>query len=168
MAAVVLVVSCGKKSAWTPKQRTQAREMIDQWREWAYVGQMSESEFADFASRTIEQLETRYPSFVEFVAMPMAGDSVEVVMVAEIVEDLRADSHNLRRLFPYRMLVEGGILPDGLSRHQQADYYACLLLHIEQQCGSLGDFVWMVVWGTEESTAIARIMADCALPFWGL
>lgn len=165
VATVVMVVGCSGRKGWTPRQRAEAKEQLTEWREVAYLGAMSDAEFAAFTDQAVEMLESRYPSYLELIAMPMMGDSVEVVVVATVVSDIRSDSHNLRHLFPYRWLVQEGVLPDGLSRSEQADFYSCLAMRIELNYPSLSNFIWQAMWGTLDEQRLADMFASCAEPF---
>ena len=96
---------CSPQRRWNEEQRREAREMLREWREIAYLNALTEAEFDLFSAEVADVLEERWPSYVEFIEMPMVGDSVEVVVVAAIVSDIKANANNMRRLFPYDTLV---------------------------------------------------------------
>lgn len=140
--------------------------MLQQWREIAYLNALSEVEFEIFSAEVADLLEERWPSYVEFIEMPMVGDSVEVVVVATIAADIKTNAHNMRHLFPYATLVDAGVLPDGLTEHQQREFYMCLAGEVDMVFGSVQNFVWGAIYSSLDDVVIARILRDCAAPFW--
>ncbi len=161
----VVVPSCGRKG-WDEKQRKEAREMLRQWRDMVYLRSLTDMEFAIFANEVADILEEQYPSYVEFIEMPMVGDSVEVVVVAAIVADIKADVTNMRHLFPYDELVKKEILPKGLTTKQQSDFYGCLAQSVNSIYGSVQTFVWDVVNSTIDDAITLRLLQGCAAPYW--
>lgn len=160
------VSGCASKSRWNEKQRKEAREMLQEWREIAYLNALTDAEFAVFAEDVADMLEARWPSYVEFVEMPMVGDSVEVVVVATIVNDIKANANNMRHLFPYDVLVSAGVLPAGMTTHQQKEYYMCLANGVDNVFGSVQNFVWGAINSSLDDVVIAHMLRDCAIPFW--
>ena len=47
--------------------------------------------------------------------MQGVDDTVDMVVVSTIVDELDADAHNMRHIYPYRALVAQGVLPAGLD-----------------------------------------------------
>ena len=140
--------------------------MLQEWREIAYLNALTDAEFAVFAEDVADMLEARWPSYVEFVEMPMVGDSVEVVVVATIVNDIKANANNMRHLFPYDVLVSAGVLPAGMTTHQQKEYYMCLANGVDNVFGSVQNFVWGAINSSLDDVVIAHMLRDCAVPFW--
>lgn len=163
----VVVPSCGRKG-WDEKQRKEAREMLRQWRDMVYLRSLTDMEFAIFANEVADILEEQYPSYVEFIEMPMVGDSVEVVVVAAIVADIKADATNMRHLFPYDELVKKEILPKGLTTKQQSDFYGCFAQRVNSIYGSVQTFVWDVVNSTIDDAITLRLLQGCAAPYWDI
>ena len=167
MGGVCLYVSsCSPQRRWNEEQRREAREMLREWREIAYLNALTEAEFDLFSAEVADVLEERWPSWVEFIEMPMVGDSVEVVVVATIVNDIKANASNMRRLFPYETLVSAGVLPEGLTAHQQKEYYMCLANGVTNVFGSVQNFVWGAINSSLDDVVIAHMLRDCAVPFW--
>lgn len=160
-----VVPSCGHKG-WNETQRKEAREMLRQWRDMVYLRNMNEMEFAIFSDEVADILEEQYPSYVEFIEMPMVGDSVEMVVVAAIVADIKADSRNMRHLFPYHELVRKEILPKGLSEAHRKDFYDCLAQKVNSVYGSVQAFVWDMVNSLADDVVTMRMLQGCAAPFW--
>lgn len=160
------VSSCSPQRKWNEEQRREAREMLREWREIAYLNALTEAEFDLFSAEVADVLEERWPSWVEFIEMPMVGDSVEVVVVATIVNDIKANASNMRRLFPYETLVSAGVLPEGLTAHQQKEYYMCLANGVTNVFGSVQNFVWGAINSSLDDVVIAHMLRDCAVPFW--
>ncbi|MBO7300110.1 MAG: hypothetical protein J6U53_01720 [Tidjanibacter sp.] len=162
---IASLTSCTHRN-WNEQQRREAREMLRQWREIAYLNDLSEEEFALFAGNVADILEMEYPSYVEFVEMPMVGDSVEMVIIATITTDLKASPERLRHIFRYDDLVELGTLPAGLTLHQQNNFYRCFAERVNMTYGSLQRFVWDAVYSTLDDLLIAQMLRHCAAPFW--
>lgn len=140
--------------------------MLQGWREIVYLNDLTDEEFALFASGVADILERRYPSYVEFVEMPMVGDSVEMVIIATITTDLKASPERLRHIFRYDDLVELGTLPAGLTLHQRNNFYRCFAERVGMTYGSLQRFVWDAVYSTLDDLLIAQMLRHCAAPYW--
>lgn len=168
LAALLLIfaiVACNRHS-WSEQQRHEAREMVGEWREAIYLNDLSEAEYALFAGRVADILEMKYPSYVEFVEMPLVGDSVEMVIITAITSELKATPERLRHIFRYDDLVELGTLPTGLTRHQQNIFYRCLAEQINQNYGSMQSFVWDAIYSQLDDVLITQLLRHCAWPFW--
>ena len=157
---------CSPQRRWNEEQRREAREMLREWREIAYLNALTEAEFDLFSAEVADVLEERWPSYVEFIEMPMVNDSVEVVVVATIVSDIKANANNMRHLFPYETHVSAGVLPEGLTAHQQKEYYMCLANGVTNVFGSVQNFVWGAINSALDDVVIAHMLRDCAVPFW--
>lgn len=160
--------SCGGRKGWNEMQRKEARQMLRQWRDMVYLRNMDEMEFATFANEVTDILEEQYPSYVEFIEMPMMGDSVEVVVVAAIVADIKADAKNMRYLFPYNELVRKQVLPKGLSEEQKGEFYACFAQKVNSFYGSVQTFVWDVINSVADDVVTMRMLRGCAVPYWDI
>ncbi len=166
ISAVMILTSCGSKSNWSAKQREEAHKMLREWREMVYLEDLTEEEFALFANNVTDLLEEEYPSYVEFIEMPMVGDSVEMVVVAAIVTEIKASPERLRHIFTYEELVDSGILPQGLKKSQQAAFYKCFAEKVNNIYGSMQQFVWDAVYSSLDDVLIAQMMRLCAEPLW--
>ncbi len=165
--SLVWLAACNRGN-WNEQQRSQAREMLRQWREIAYLDDLTEEEFALFAGNVVDLLEYRYPSFVEFVEMPARGDSVEMVVVAAIVTDLKASPERLRHIFSYEELVDMGILPANMSPRAQKEFYRCFAERVNLTYGSMQTFVWDVLYSRLDEMEVVQMMRKCAAPFWDI
>ena len=159
------LLACTKRP-WSEQQRSYAHKMLREWRNAVYLNDLTEEEYALFSGRVTDILETRYPSYVEFVEMPMVGDSVEMVVVATISSELKATPERLRHIFRYDDLVELGTLPAGLTRHQQNNFYRCLAERINQTYGFMQRFVWDAIYSKLDDSLVAQMLRHCAAPFW--
>ena len=161
----LVVPSCGPRG-WNESQRKEAREMLRQWRDMVYLRNMDEMEFATFATEVTDILEEQYPSYVEFIEMPMVGDSVEMVIVTTIAGELKATPERMRYIFPYGRLVDMEILPAGLPVGQQEAFYRCFTEKVNALYGSMQRFVWDAVYSRLDDAIILRLMRQCASPYW--
>ena len=91
-----------------------------------YLDDLTDSEFVLFSDGVAGELENAYPVYTTFIQMPGVNDTVDMFVVTTIVEELDADAHNMRHIFPYDYLVGQGVLPAGLDRSQQKAFYTCL------------------------------------------
>jgi hypothetical protein len=96
------------------------------------------------------------------VALPGAQDTVQVYVVTTVVEELKADAHNMRHIFPYEQLVEQGILPQGLTYAQRHAFYNCLAGKVSNTFATLTDFVNAVMADTLSNSQIGQLQAQCA------
>lgn len=158
--------SCGNKHRWNEQQRREAREMIRQWREITYLNALSEAEFELFTTNVTDLLEAEWPSYVEFIEMPMVGDSVEMVVVAAIVTEIKASPERLQRIFSYPELIDSDILPEGLNKQQLHNFYKCFADKVNMTYGSMHQFVWDAIYSQLDDRLIAQMMRQCAAPFW--
>lgn len=158
--------SCSKRQRWKDEERRATNEMLRDWRHMVYLSELSEEEFELFANRVTDVLEEKYPSYVEFVEMPMMGDSVEMVVIATIVTDIKASPEKMRYIFPYEMLVRTGFLPTDMSRRHQDDFYRCLAGKVNNAYGSVQQFIWDAIYSQLDDYLIAHIMTQCAAPYW--
>lgn len=160
------VLGCNRQGKWNAEQRKAAREMLQEWRDMIYLQDMTDAEFVIFTDNVTDILQAEYPSYAEFIAMPMAGDSVQVVVVAAIAADIQANNRNMRHIFPYKNLVKSGVLPQGLNRDAESQFYTCLAGKINGSFGSLQAFIWGAINSTVDDQLIAGFQQQCAAPFW--
>lgn len=166
ISAVAVLTSCGNNRGWSAQERQEAHEMLREWREMVYLNDLTEEEFALFANNVTDLLEMEYPSYVEFVEMPMVGDSVEMVVITTIVTEIKASPDKLRHIFGYEELCEAGVLPSGMSLKHQQDFYKCLAEKVNMTFGSMQQFVWDAVYSKLDDRLIAHMMRRCAEPYW--
>lgn len=158
--------SCTAKQKWNEEQRREARQMIREWREIAYLNALSEAEFTLFAGEVADLLEAEWPNYVEFIEMPMVGDSVEMVIITTIAGELKATPERMRNIFPYGRLVDMEILPAALSVAHQESFYRCFTEKVNTLYGSLQRFVWDAIYSRLDDAIILRLMRQCASPYW--
>ena len=107
------------------------REALRSYRQMVYLDDLNDAEFVLFSDEVAGQLENSYPVYMEFVQMQGVDDTVDMVVVSTIVDELNADARNMRHIYPYNYLVAQGVLPAGLDHEQQK---AFKLLRGEGQC----------------------------------
>ncbi|MFR9251243.1 MAG: hypothetical protein ACLVK4_15720 [Alistipes shahii] len=71
------------------------------YRQMVYLDDLTDAEFVLFTDDVAGQLENSYPVYVEFVEMQGVDDTVDMVVVSTIVDELDADAHNMRHIYPY-------------------------------------------------------------------
>ena len=95
------------------------REALRSYRQMVYLDDLNDAEFVLFSDEVAGQLENSYPVYMEFVQMQGVDDTVDMVVVSTIVDELNADARNMRHIYPYNYLVAQGVLPAGLDHEQQ-------------------------------------------------
>lgn len=160
------LTSCSQAKRWTDEERRATREMIRDWQKIVYLNELSEEEFALFRSQVVDHLERQYPVYAEFIEMPMVGDSVEMVILATIVTEIKASPTKMRHIFPYAYLVGQGYLPSGMDRHKQDEFYRCFADCVNRNYGSIQQFVWDAFNYELDDILIENMMERCAAPYW--
>ena len=119
-------VGCTQHQKWNHAQRKTMRAALHDYRKMVYLEDLTDPEFVLFTDEVANTLEGSYPVYTTFIEMEGVNDTVDMVVVTTIVEELDADARNMRHIFPYNYLVAEGILPEGLDLGQQHAFYNCL------------------------------------------
>lgn len=127
-----------------------------------YLDDLTDAEFVLFADGVANDLEGAYPVYTTFIEMPGVDDTVEMVVVTAIVDELNADAHNMRHIYPYNYLVSQGILPAGLTRDQQKAFYQCFAGKVNAAYNTVSQFFNAVLADTTDLSQIRRMESQCA------
>lgn len=94
----------------------------------------------------------------------MAGvnDTVDMVVVTTIVEELEADARNMRHIFPYDYLVAEGVLPEGLDLEQRHAFYNCLAGKVNDTYASTMQFFNAILADTTDLSQLRQLENQCA------
>ncbi len=161
--AVCMGVGCSKeRDKWSEKERAELRGELDAYREMAYLDNLADEEFDDFSYDVVDAIEVDYPVYTTFVEMPGKGDTIQVYVVSTIVEELRADAHNMRNIYPYPELVAEGVLPPGLNNRAQREFYRCLANKVDSYYTSVADFFNAILADTVATSTMSQFQRDCA------
>ena len=90
------LVGCSQQRQWNHEQRKAMREALRSYRQMVYLDDLSDDEFVLFTDEVAGDLEGAYPVYTTFVEMPGVTDTVDMVVVTTIVDELNADAHNMR------------------------------------------------------------------------
>ncbi len=161
------VFACSEQAKWSRNERQAMRELLREYRELAYLNDLTEAEYMLFADSVIASVEEEYPVYTTFIEMPAVNDTVQVYVVTTIVEQLEADASNMRHLYPYRDLVAANILPDGLSRAQQNTFYKCFANAVDNTYSNPTQLVNAIMADTVQNSQIAQMQAACANDLFG-
>ncbi|WP_417012402.1 hypothetical protein [Alistipes sp.] len=153
---------CSKQRQWNNEQRKEMRETLRDYRRMAYLNDLTDAEFVLFTDDVANTLEGDYPVYTTFVTMPGVEDTVQLVIVETVVEELRTDARNMRHIFPYDQLVAQKMLPAGLSHDQQRAYYNCLSGKVNNTFATLDQFVNAVMADTVNNSRMRRLEQQCA------
>ncbi len=158
---------CSQQRRWNQEQRKAMRESLRGYRQMTYVNDLNDDEFVVFSDNVAGKLENSYPVYTTFVRMPGMEDSVEMVVVTTVVDELNADPHNMRHIYPYPYLVSQGVLPAGLDRQQQRSFYNCFAAKVNARYATMNQFFNAVLADTTDSSAIRRMENECANDLFG-
>ena len=100
---------CSQQRQWNHEQRKAMREALRSYRQMVYLDDLNDAEFVLFSDEVAGQLENSYPVYMEFVQMQGVDDTVDMVVVSTIVDELNADARNMRHIYPYNYLVAQGV-----------------------------------------------------------
>ena len=162
VAAVMLTAACSQQARWNREQRQQMRQALNQYRQMVYLQDLTDPEFVIFSDNVATQIEDDYPVYATFIRMPGVNDTVDAVVITTIVDELDADAHNMRHLYPYQYLVAQGVLPEGLDRAAQHSFYRCFANKVNNRYSSMEQFFYAVLADTTDNSQIARMQAECA------
>lgn len=162
VAAFLSMIACSQQKRWNEQERKAIREAINQYRQMVYLDDLTDAEFGIFSDGVALDLENTYPVYAEFIQLPGADDTVEMVVVTTIVEELNTDARNMRHLYPYDYLVAQGILPSGLTRDQLKAFYNCFSQQVNNTYSTMGQFFNAILADTTDTSQIARMEAKCA------
>lgn len=162
IAILVVLVGCSKERRWGAREREQLREELREYRDMVYLENLADVEFYDFSGDVVEAIEIDYPVYTTFIELPGRGDTVEVYVVSTIIEELNADPHNMRNIYPYPLLVEDGILPPGLSNQAQRSFYDCLSRQVRRYYPSTQAFFNAVIGDANAQAPIVDMQQQCA------
>ena len=137
------LVGCSQQRQWNHEQRKAMREALRSYRQMVY-------------------LDGAYPVYTTFVEMPGVTDTVDMVVVTTIVDELNADAHNMRHIYPYNYLVAQGVLPAGLDHQQQKAFYNCFAGKVNAAYSTMSQFFNAILADTTDMSQIRQMEAGCA------
>ncbi len=154
--------SCSQQRKWDHEQRKAMHEALKAYRKMVYLNDLTDPEFTVFSDSVTVDLEAAYPVYTEFIEMQGVDDTIDMVVVTTIVEQLKADAHNMRHIFPYNTLVAQGVLPSGLDLGQQRAFYKCLAGKVNTAFWSIDQFFQAVWADTTDMSQIRQLESQCA------
>ena len=141
--------------------------MLREYRDLAYLENLTEAEYMLFADEVAAAIEQNFPVYTTFIEMPAVNDTVQVYVVTTIVDQLNADVRNMRHLFPYNSLVQTNVLPSGLDRVQQNAFYRCLAQKVNYTYPDVASFVNAMLSDTTSMSTINQLQQQCATDLFG-
>ena len=153
---------CSQRREWNREERKAMRDALRSYRQMIYLDDLTDSEFVLFSDGVAGELENAYPGYTTFIQMPGVNDTVDMFVVTTIVEELDADAHNMRHIFPYDYLVGQGVLPAGLDRSQQKAFYTCLAGKVNATYSTMEQFFNAVLADTTDLSQLRRLEGQCA------
>ncbi len=160
--AMATVVGCSKQRQWNHEERKAMREALKDYRQMVYLNDLTDAEFNNFTEVVATDLEGDYPVYTTFIEMDGVNDTVDMVVVTTIVDELNADPRNMRHIFPYRQLVAEGILPAGLNYDQQRQFYSCFAGKVNSSYSTTTQFFNAVMADTTATSRLAQLQSQCA------
>lgn len=162
LTITIAMVGCSQQARWNHKQKEAMRESLRQYRNMVYLEDLTEPEFIIFTDGVATEIEQAYPVYTAFIQMPGVNDTVDMFVVTTIVDELNADAHNMRHIFPYRDLVSQGVLPDRLSHEEQRQFYRCLAQKANSYYATADQFFNAILADTSSTSAISQMQRQCA------
>ena len=156
------LIGCSQQRQWNHEQRKAMREALRSYRQMVYLDDLNDAEFVLFTDDVAGQLENSYPVYVEFVEMQGVDDTVDMVVVSTIVDELDADAHNMRHIYPYSTLVAQGVLPAGLDHSQQKAFYTCFAGKVNATYTTMDQFFNAILADTTDLSQIRQLESQCA------
>lgn len=160
-------VGCSQKREWNQDQRKQMREQLRDYRRMVYLDDLNDAEFVVFTDNVAGELEESYPVYTTFISMPGVEDTVDMVVVTTIVDELNADARNMRHIYPYNYLVAQGVLPAGLDHEQRHAFYNCFAGKVNSTYDSMMQFFNAILADTTDMSQIRQIETQCANDLFG-
>ena len=160
--AAVAIVGCSQKAKWNHDQRKAMRENLRQYRDMIYLQDLTDPEFLIFTDSVTGDIEAVYPVYTSFIEMDGVQDTIDMFVMTAIIDELDADAHNMRHIYPYRYLVSEGILPDRLTHEQQRDFYRCLAQKVNNTFLTVEQFLMAIVADTTATSTIKKLQGECA------
>lgn len=160
--AAVAIVGCSQKAKWNHDQRKAMRENLRQYRDMIYLQDLTDPEFLIFTDSVTGDIEAVYPVYTSFIEMDGVQDTIDMFVMTAIIDELDADAHNMRHIYPYRYLVSEGILPDRLTHEQQRDFYRCLAQKVNNTFLTVEQFLMAIVADTTSTSTIKKLQGECA------
>lgn len=162
LVPVLLLTACNPNRRWNQQERKAMRDALREYRDMAYLNDLTDAEYTLFADDVTNNIEADYPVYATFIGMPGADDTVQVVVIETIVDELNADMHNMRHLYPYPYLVAEGILPAGLDYGEQRQFYNCFAARVNANYLTMQQFFNAVLADTTDRSQIRRLENQCA------
>jgi|GEM_PF-86438 len=150
-------VGCSQKREWNHEQRKAMREALRSYRQMVYLDDLTDAEFVLFTDQVAGELEGTYPVYATFVEMPGVTDTVDMVVVTTIVDELNADARNMRHIFPYNYLVAQGVLPAGLDHDQQKAFYNCFAGKVNDTYATMPQFSTAILADTTDMSQLRQL-----------
>ena len=155
-------IGCSQSRQWNHEQRKAMREALRSYRQMVYLDDLTDAEFVIFTDQVAGELEGNYPVYTTFVEMPGVTDTVDMVVVTTIVDELNADARNMRHIFPYNYLVAQGVLPAGLDHEQQKAFYNCFAGKVNATYNTMSQFFNAILADTTDMSQLRQMEGQCA------
>ena len=162
LAFAATALGCSPQAKWNHEQKKAMREALKAYRQMAYLQDLTDPEFIVFTDGVAGTIEEAYPIYATFIEMPAVDDTVDYYVITTIVDELDADAHNMRHLYPYRYLVSQGILPDGLTHEQQKAFYQCFAQKVNAQYMTMEQFFNAILADTTNDSQLTQFQQQCA------
>lgn len=156
------LIGCSQQRQWNHEQRQALREALRSYRQMVYLDDLNDAEFVLFTDQVAGALENDYPVYTDLSQLPAAADTVDMVVITTIVDELDADAHNMRHIYPYSALVAQGVLPAGLDHSQQKAFYTCFAGKVNAAYSTMGQFFNAILADTTDLSQIRQMESQCA------
>lgn len=162
LAFAATALGCSPQAKWNREQKKAMNEALKAYRQMVYLQDLTDPEFVVFVDDVTGTLEEAFPVYTTFIEMPAVNDTVEFYVITTIVDELNADAHNMRHLYPYQYLVSQGVLPEGLTHDQQKAFYQCFAQKVNAQYSTMDQFFAAILADTSDYSQLAQFQQQCA------
>ncbi len=165
--SAVVATGCSQQREWNHEQRRAMREALKEYRQMAYLNDLTDTEFVTFTDGVATDIEGEYPVYTTFIEMDGVDDTVDMIVVTAVVDELNADPRNMRHIFPYNYMVAEGILPVGLDYDQQRQFYSCLAGKVNARYSTMTQFYNAILADTTSTSQLQQLQSQCANDLFG-
>ena len=162
LAFAATALGCSPQAKWNREQKKAMHDALQAYRQMAYLQDLTDPEFVVFSDGVAGTIEEAFPVYATFIEMPAVDDTVDLYVITAIVDELDADAHNMRHLYPYQYLVSQGILPEGLTHEQQVAFYKCFAQKVNAQYSTMDQFFAAILSDTSDVSQLAQFQQQCA------
>ncbi len=150
LAFAATALGCSPQAKWNREQKKAMHDALQAYRQMASCVARPDPVVGLSGAVWAGTLGGASPFVPTFTERPAVDDTVDLYVITAIVDELDADAHNMRHLYPYQYLVSQGILPEGLTHEQQVAFYKCFAQKVNAQYSTMDQFFAAILADTSD------------------